>query len=129
MSRIFRKWWIALGLFSLSMLVGTIGYIFLEGYSLKEAFYMTAITFSTVGFQEVNPLSETGELFTSFYIIFNLGIFAYVISAFSTFLMEGELRKVYHNFLIGREVKKMNNHIIILGHHSMIEEFKKIYYK
>jgi len=115
MIRVFHKLWIALALFFSSLLIGTFGYYYIENYKLWEAFYMAVITFSTVGFQEIHPLGPEGRVFTGIYIIINLGIFAYVISVFTTYLFEGELRKAFHNFLIGREVSKMKNHIIICG--------------
>ena len=74
-----------------SLVIGLCGFMFIENYNLHEAFYMTAITFSTVGFNEVKPLTENGRLFTSFYILFNLGIFAYVVSVMTTYLFEGKL--------------------------------------
>ena len=110
-----HKLWFALSLFFTSLAIGIIGYMLIENYSVSEAFYMSVITFSTVGFQEVHPLHEGGRIFTGFYIIVNLGIFAYIISVVSTYIFEGELRKAFKNFLIGREVKKMKNHIIICG--------------
>ena len=76
---------------------------------------MAVITFSTVGFNEVYPLSENGRLFTSIYIIFNLMIFAYVVSVFSTYLFEGELNRLYRKYVFGKEVKKMKDHIIVCG--------------
>jgi len=115
MIRVLQKLWIALTLFFGSLIIGTLGFTLIENYRLDEAFYMAVITFSTVGFQEVHPLSAHGRIFTGVYIVINLGIFAYVISVFTTYLFEGELRKAFHNFLIGREVKKMKNHIIICG--------------
>ncbi|MDH5379657.1 MAG: potassium channel protein [Cyclobacteriaceae bacterium] len=111
----FNKLWIAISLFVGSLILGVVGFSMVEGYSLSDAFYMAVITFSTVGFQEVHPLSNQGRIFTGIYIIVNLGIFAYVISVFSTFIFEGELRKALQDFLIGREVKKMKDHIIICG--------------
>ncbi len=45
-------------------LVGTIGYVAIEGWPWREALYMTVITMSAVGFQEVRPLSEAGRNFT-----------------------------------------------------------------
>lgn len=112
---VFKKLWIALGLFLSSLVIGTVMFMLLEGFKVSDALYMSVITFSTVGFQEVHPLSEQGRLFTAIYIIGNLGIFAYVISVFTTYLFEGELRKALKNFMIGREVRKMKDHIIICG--------------
>lgn len=98
-----------------SLMTGLTGFMLIEKYNLREAFYMTAITFSTVGFNEVKPLSDDGRLFTSFYIIFNLGIFAYVVSVMTTYLFEGKLNSVFKNFLSTKEVRKMKDHIIVCG--------------
>lgn len=103
-------------LLALSLVTGLAGFMLIESYSLGDAFYMTVITFSTVGFNEVNPLSENGRLFTSFYIIFNLGIFAYVVSVMTTYIFEGKLNSVFRNILLNKEVKKMKGHIIVCGY-------------
>ncbi len=107
---------LAIAMALLSIVVGTSGYMFIEGYDLLSAFYMSIITISTVGFTEVFELSKTGRLFTSFYIIFNLAIFAYVISVFTTFLFEGKLRSILFRMKDYRDIKKLNNHIIVCGY-------------
>ncbi|MEQ6121086.1 potassium channel protein [Reichenbachiella sp. MALMAid0571] len=103
-------------LLTLSLVIGLVGFVYIEDYTIGDAFYMTVITFSTVGFNEVNPLSENGRLFTSFYIIFNLGIFAYVVSVVTTYIFEGKLNSVFKNFISTKEVKKMKGHIIVCGY-------------
>lgn len=105
----------AFSLLTLSIVVGISGYKLIEDFTLLESFYMTVITLSTVGFKEVKELSDSGRLFTGFYIILNLGIFAYVVSVITTYLFEGEINKIYKNLMIGREVKKMKDHIIVCG--------------
>ncbi len=42
-------------------LVGTIGYVAIEGWPWREALYMTVITVTAVGFQEVRALSKAGR--------------------------------------------------------------------
>ena len=44
--------------------VGVAGYVNIEGFSFLDALYMTVITLSTVGFEEVQPLSPAGRVFT-----------------------------------------------------------------
>jgi len=48
--------------------IGIFGYIYIENYNLIDAFYMTSITLSTVGFGEVQALSPNGKIFTSILI-------------------------------------------------------------
>ena len=107
---------VAVVLVLISFFVGVVGFILIEGYSLLEAFYMTAITISTVGYTEVKPLSANGQLFTSIYIILNLGVFAYALSAFTSYVAHGEFfRKIHRNF-IEQQINKMKDHIILCGY-------------
>ena len=110
-----RRLLIAILLLVASLCIGVIGYLLLEGYTVSEAFYMTVITLATVGFQEVRPLSEAGRIFTSLYIIFNLGVAAYAVSVFTTYLFEGELQRIFQNLITNREVQRMKDHIILCG--------------
>ncbi len=103
-------------LLTISVIFGQAGFIYLEGYSPLEALYMTVITLSTVGFSEVKPLSTNGRIFTVFYILFNLGIFAYALSIFTTYIVEGEFRQLFNTYLTSKRVQRMNNHIIVCGY-------------
>ena len=98
-----------------SLVIGQVGYIMIEDYSAIDAFYMTVITLSTVGFTEVRELSDNGRIFTSFYIIINLGIFAYAIGTITSYFVEGEFAELYRRFTIGRKVDRLKNHIIVCG--------------
>jgi hypothetical protein len=59
--------------------LGTCGYYFVEHMPLFEAFYMTIITISTVGFAEVIPLSQAGRAITVIIIILGISVGAYTI--------------------------------------------------
>lgn len=98
-----------------TMLIGIIGFMTIDGYGFTDAFYMTIITLSTVGYGEVQPLSFNGRLFASFLIIFNIGIFAYSISVLSSFIIEGDLRKFMKDYRIYKKVQSLKNHTIICG--------------
>jgi voltage-gated potassium channel len=106
---------VAIVLFFLSLTIGIMGFQLIEGWTLLESFYMAVITMGTVGFQEVHPLSPEGRLFTAFYILLNLGIFAVVVSVITSYLFEGELREIFNHYIIQRKVQKLNNHVIICG--------------
>lgn len=106
---------LGLSLLLFSVIIGMFGFMLIENYSAIDAFYMAIITLSTVGFNEVKPLSDSGRIFTGFYIIFNLGIFAYAISIITTYIIEGEFREIYHQYMISKRVKRMKQHIIVCG--------------
>ncbi len=53
-----QRFLIATFLSILSLMIGVTGYALIEEHSLLDAFYMSVITLSTVGFKEVLPLSD-----------------------------------------------------------------------
>ena len=94
---------------------GIFGFMTIEGFSLLESFYMTIITISTVGFSEIKPLSDNGRLFTAFLIMTSFGIFAYTISAVSSYLFTGELARYFKERKVNKTIGHLNQHVIICG--------------
>lgn len=79
---------------------------------------MSIITFSTVGFREVDTLSDNGMLFTSFFIIFNILILSYMLSAFTYYIIEGQIFHLLNLRTMEKELKKIEGHVIICGFSS-----------
>ncbi len=102
-------------LFTLTLVVGTTGYMLIEGYTLGEALYMAVITISTVGFSEVRPLSTGGRIFTSGFVIVNLGITALFLSQLTQHLLEGGLLSSLRQRLMDKEIKTLRGHVIVCG--------------
>lgn len=113
--RIFPRIYLALSFILGVVVVGSVGFVLIEGYSWVEALYMTVITVSTVGFGEVRELSEEGMLFTSILIMGSLGTFAYSISALTTYFVNGEYRTTFKEARLKQEVEKLSNHVIVCG--------------
>ena len=110
-----RKTMVAI-LFCIStVLVGTLGYEAIEGYSTLEALYMSVITITTVGFGEVKPLSEMGRVFTTLFILLGFGSLAFAGHAVVESLIEkvwsgnGEIRKMK------KKISQLKSHFIICG--------------
>ena len=97
------------------LLVGITGFHLLEGYTMREAIYMTMITISTVGFTEVKPLGAAGQWFATGYIFLNFAVIAYVLAVFGYYFTEGELFKRLHMSSVSRHIERMENHVIICG--------------
>lgn len=106
---------LAMAMLLITTITGVIGFMVIDDYTFWEAFYMTIITLSTVGYGEVNPLSPAGRIFTSFLIIFNLGVFAYAITILSNFVVEGELRTFLKDYRMYKTIQNMRNHTIVCG--------------
>ena len=56
------------------LLIGTFGFVLIEGYSFLDAIYMAVITATTIGFGEVAPLSDAGKIFTIFLSISSVSL-------------------------------------------------------
>lgn len=94
-------------------IVGTVGYMLVEGWSVFDALYMTTITMTTIGYGETHPLSYNGRIFTIAFIIVGVGIAAYSLSILVEALLRPEL---ISNSILKRKLRKMNNHYIICGY-------------
>ena len=106
--------------YSLLMLIGitafgTCGYYFVEHMPLFEAFYMTIITITTVGFAEVIPLSQNGRTITIIIIVLGITAGTYTIGVLVRALVEGELVKIFGRIKVQKQVSELKNHFIICG--------------
>ena len=104
------------GIFLGLLFVGTIGYVFLEGWPVLDAFYMTVITISTVGFGEIRAISDTGRLFTALLIVSGVGAAAYTFSSVADYIVAGELRGVLRRQRMESRIRKLENHYIVCGY-------------
>jgi len=98
------------------MALGISGFVIIEDLNFVDAFYMTIITVSTVGFGEVTKLSVEGKIFTAFLIITNIGIFTYALTIIASFIIEGEFKNAFKNLRIYQRIMKLENHTIICGY-------------
>ena len=98
------------------LLVGTVGYMVIEKWPLIDAFYMAAITMTTVGFGEVRPLSNDGRLFTVVLILMGVGVVAYGFSTLLEYILTADLANTLRRRRMSREIRKMRNHVIVCGY-------------
>jgi len=111
------------------LITGTIGYTVIEDWSLFESFYMTVITLSTIGYQEIKPLSNTGRGFTIFLVFFGVGVVAYVVNNGIRIVFEGEIQALIGRRKVEKKLKNLKNHYIVCGYGRMgriiCKEFKQ----
>ncbi len=112
----FTRIYLGLLLLILVIFFGVSGFMYLENYNFTEAFFMTIITISTVGFKEIRELSPTGMWFTAFLIIVSFGIFAYVVTSFTQFVVDGVFRNYFRTKRMQAKIDKLKNHVIICGY-------------
>lgn len=114
--QIIRRLRLAIALAFFALTIGTVGYVVIEGFSWFDAYYMAVITLASVGFSEIHPLSNAGRLFTTFFILFNIGLFAYAISTITSIFAEGGFTKILHDFRMNRRIEELDGHTIVCGY-------------
>jgi len=124
-----RKIIASISILLIIFLLGVIGYIEIEGYSIIDAFYMTSITLSTVGFSEVEKLSPFGKMFTSFLILSGITVVVYILGNLTKFFVDGELKNYWRGKKMTKKMSKLEDHYIICGAgrtgKKIIEDFIK----
>jgi voltage-gated potassium channel len=101
------------------VLVGTVGYKIIGGEktSLLDALYMTAITITTVGYSDFTAAADTtaGKVFTILYLFFSVGAIFYLFTALASYMVEGEVRKVFRRKSMEKRIEKLKHHYIVCG--------------
>ncbi len=103
------------------MLLGTAGYRVIEGWSAWDAFYMTVITITTVGYREVHPLSRAGEVFTVAVLLSGVGSFFYAFTLFMALLAEGKFVEQLAARKRARMLDDLKDHFVLCGFGRMGE--------
>src|SRR5690242_11640229 len=94
---------------------GTLGFIFIEHYPPFDAFYMTLITVSTVGYMELHPLSHAGRIFNSFLIFFGVTIMLLAVGGMTQAIIELELNQYFGKRRNKRMIDSLQDHYIVCG--------------
>jgi voltage-gated potassium channel len=102
---------------SLALIIagGTIGFIVIDNYPPFDAFYMTIITISTVGYAEVHPLSHAGKVFNSFLIFFGVTIMLLAVGGMTQAIIELELNQYFGKRRNKKMIDKLHDHYIVCG--------------
>jgi voltage-gated potassium channel len=95
-----------------TIIAGITGFMMIEGWSFIDALYMTVITITTTGFQEVHPLSEVGHVFTVILIIMSFGTIFYIGGTGVQFVIES---KFIRRRRMIKQIEKFNDHYIVCG--------------
>lgn len=111
---------IVIAIASLSI-IGTLGYTLIEGWAIRDSFYMTIITLSTVGYGETRDLTSVGRLFTSAFIVICLFTMAYWSATLTSCLVEGELNGRFRERRTRKMISSLKGHVVVCGSGAMAE--------
>lgn len=97
--------------------LGTVGFHFIDpAAGWVRAFFMTAITLTTVGYgHEVTLDSNAAFFFTAFLILLGMGGVAYFVTTATAFILEGQLGHVFRKRRMEKELSRLSGHLIVCG--------------
>ena len=113
--RLLRRLILITGLLVLTLCIGTVGFHVVDGYSFFDAFYMTLTTITTVGYQELHPLSRAGRIFNSFLILFGVSSMFFAIGVITQTIIELQLQDILGKRRRRRMIAQLNDHFIVCG--------------
>ena len=100
---------------SATLLIGTVGFMWVEGWTLFDSLYMSLITLTTVGYGEVHPLSFQGRVFASFLMLVGVTTVFVSIAVMGETLLRLEMTDYFGRKRRDRMLKNISGHYIVCG--------------
>src|SRR6267154_4949355 len=98
-----------------AIVFGTLGFHFVEGWSLADSFYVTVQTLTTVGYGDMTPRSGAGRSFAVAVMLIGAGGVALAVSTIVQSVVKWELVSTFGQRRRTRKMSKLKDHYIICG--------------
>jgi voltage-gated potassium channel len=98
-----------------AIVFGTIGFHFVEGWTLADSLYVTVQTLTTVGYGDVTPRSGNGRLFAVVVMLIGAGGVALAVSTIVQSVVKWELVSTFGQRRLSRKMSKLHDHYIVCG--------------
>jgi len=98
------------------LFTGIIGFKIMSDYSWVDAFYMTVITITTVGFGEVQPLDPETKIFTILLILTSVVIVGYALTIITEYIISKNVISELKHKKMQKKIDALSNHIVICGY-------------
>lgn len=102
-------------LVAITLGTGTVGFVVIEDYPWFDAFYMSVITMTTVGYSEIHPLGQAGRIFNSFLLLFGVGIMFFAVGAITQSIVELQFADVIQTRRMKKMIENLKDHYILCG--------------
>jgi len=110
--------WSLIGFLAI-LVLGTVGYKLIGGdrYSYLDALFMTFITVTTIGYEQIVDLhnNPAGQIFTMVIAFSGIGLMTYFFSTVTAFVLESDLDTTLRRRRMEKTIKKLHHHYIVCG--------------
>jgi len=101
--------------FAVLLVIGSVGYVVVEGAPLADAIYMTVITLTAVGYEEIIPLSPEGRSFTMALLLGGITWMGVWFALITSLIVELDLTDTFRRRKNMKSIQDLQDHIIICG--------------
>lgn len=102
------------GLLALVLVVGTVGFMLIEGWTMLQALYTAVLVVSTLGFSDLRPSDAPGQLLTIGLILLGVGTLYYLVGALAQNVIESQFDWNRRRSMEQR-VAHLHDHLIVCG--------------
>ncbi|MEN6348247.1 MAG: potassium channel protein [Syntrophomonas sp.] len=96
-------------------LIGTMGLVYFENWSIFNALWCTLVSLTTTGYGDLVPKTMGGRIFLLAILISGVGVVAYSLGAVTSMLVENQISRIMERNKMQKAIKQLNNHIIVCG--------------
>lgn len=109
------------------MLIGTLGYIYIEDYTIMDAIFQTGYTFTTVGFGALKEgeFSAAGQIFTVTLIILGFTVFTLAVGIVVDVVSKGRLSRILKERRMLYAIARLKKHFVVCYHNDYTLEVTK----
>ena len=84
---------LAIIIFTLYVIGGMTFYMNVEKWSRVDSLYFISATFTTIGYGDIIPATDTGKIFTIFFSFFGIAMVLYFMSLFGKYFYKKVIKK------------------------------------
>ena len=95
--------------------LGLAGYVWIADFTAFDALYQTVLTVTTIGFQEVNPMTQDGRIFTIVLSILGVGAVLFVFGSAAALIFEGDVKRDLGAWRMTKRIDALHDHVIVCG--------------
>jgi voltage-gated potassium channel len=110
-----RRLGLIVALLAGTTVLGTLGFTLIENWPVFDAFYMSLITLTTVGYAEVHPLGFHGRVFASFLMVIGVTVVFLSLAILGDSVIQLERTNYFARRRRDRMLKNIVGHYIVCG--------------
>jgi len=116
----FKKRLLIPAILILTFVLGTSGFMIIEGWDFEDSLYMTVLTLTTVGYEEVHHLSSAGRYFNMFMLLLGVATATFALTRIITDIASIDFDQRRRSKM-KKKIAELKDHTIVCGFGRMGE--------